>query len=222
MFLENPVFIVVAPVIFQIPGNWSLLLCLPCCSWGSECAQVKVNLSKPSIFTSTSCKCWLPRYCHHVASNCLPKDHAVHLVLLDMLRHQRRQGPQRARRTQQTMGRDPHCYCSDRFSLWICFHCFIFYAKNPLFAAGLISAINMWSVRWSARLQNVLTVAKLVRSWNELFEREWSSKFFLAQGGVGCADSWRSCLDCHRWGGQLWNRFHSQKGKCFTKYISRL
>jgi len=27
---------------------------------------------------------------------------------------------------------------------------------------GLISAINMWSVRWSARLQNVLTVAKLV------------------------------------------------------------
>ena len=28
---------------------------------------------------------------------------------------------------------------------------------------GLISAINMWSVKWSARLQNVLTVAKLVR-----------------------------------------------------------
>ena len=27
---------------------------------------------------------------------------------------------------------------------------------------GLISAINMWSVKWSARLQNVLTVAKLV------------------------------------------------------------
>ena len=39
-----------------------------------------------------------------------------------------------------------------------------FSAKNPLLAAGLISAINMWSVRWSARLQNVLTVAKLVRS----------------------------------------------------------
>ena len=36
--------------------------------------------------------------------------------------------------------------------------------KNPRFAPGLISAINMWSVRWSARLQNVLTVAKLVRS----------------------------------------------------------
>jgi L-type amino acid transporter 9 len=29
-------------------------------------------------------------------------------------------------------------------------------------ATGLISAINMWSVKWSARLQNVLTVAKLV------------------------------------------------------------
>ena len=179
MFLENPVFIVVALVIFQTPGNWSLLLCLPCCSWGSECAQVKVNLSKPSILTSTSCKCWLPRYCHHVACNCLPKDLAVHLVLLDVLRHERRQGPQRARGTQQTMGRDPHCYCSHRFSPLICFQCFLFSAKNPLLAAGLISAINMWSVRWSARLQNVLTVAKLVRSRNEIFEREWSSKFFL-------------------------------------------
>ena len=39
-----------------------------------------------------------------------------------------------------------------------------FSAKKILLAAGLISVINMWSVRWSARLQNVLTVAKLVRS----------------------------------------------------------
>ena len=188
MFLENPVFIVVAPVIFQIPGNWSLLLCLPCCSWGSECAQVKVNLSKPSIFTSTSCKCWLPRYCHHVASNCLPKDHAVHLVLLDMLRHQRRQGPQRARRTQQTMGRDPHCYCSDRFSLWICFHCFIFFCKESTFAC-----------RSDICDQHV--VCKMVGQTAECFDRRktgevlkwafWTRMIF-------------EILSCSRWGWLCW------------------
>ena len=43
----------------------------------------------------------------------------------------------------------------------------------------------------------------------------WTRKFFLLQGGACCADSWRSCLNCHRWGGQLWNRFHQPEREIF-------